>query len=357
MFNDFYKDKKVLITGHTGFKGGWLTIWLKMLGAKVVGYSLDPIYENGIFQSSGIAGQIKDYRGDIRDLRKLIELFKKEQPEIVFHLAAQALVLESYKNPVETFEVNIQGTVNVLEAIRQTQSVKAAVMITTDKCYENREWIWGYRENEPLGGHDPYSASKGAAEIVISAYRRSFFMEDGKPAIASARAGNVIGGGDWSENRLVPDIIKAIMGNQTIEIRNPHSIRPWQHVLDPLSGYLQLGSALHKSPKQFSEAWNFGPFTHDVHSVKDIVENIISFSGKGTWKDISRPGQMHEAHLLMLDITKAVQKLNWQPVLEFQEAVKLVVEWYKNALHGDTLAFSQNQIKQYTEKWKLRNEG
>jgi CDP-glucose 4,6-dehydratase len=354
-FLDLYKGKKVLITGHTGFKGGWLAIWLDMLGAKVLGYALDPTYEKGIFQSSGIADHIMDYRADIRDRNKLFEFFKKEQPEIVFHLAAQPLVLESYKNPVETFEVNVQGTVNVLEAIRQTTSVKVAVMITTDKCYENKEWLWGYRENEPMGGHDPYSASKGAAELVINAYRRSFFMEDGKTAIASARAGNVIGGGDWSENRLVPDIIKAIMDKKTVEIRNPHAIRPWQHVLDPLCGYLKLGAALVKSPGQFSEAWNFGPFNYNVHPVKDVVEKIISLSGKGEWKDLSLPRQLHEATILMLDITKAVQKLKWQPILNLNESIKLTVDWYKDALGYDTLPFSQNQIKQYLQLWKLRN--
>jgi CDP-glucose 4,6-dehydratase len=355
-FMDLYRNKKVLITGHTGFKGGWLAIWLNMLGAKVGGYALDPVYEKGIFHSSGITDQILDYRADIRDRNKLFEFFNKEQPEIVFHMAAQPLVLESYNNPVETFEVNVQGTVNVLEAIRQTSSVKAAVMITTDKCYENKEMIWGYRENEPMGGHDPYSASKGAAELVISAYRRSFFMGEGKPAIASARAGNVMGGGDWSENRLIPDIWKAILANKTIEIRNPQAIRPWQHVLDPLFGYLKLGAALLHSPGQFAEAWNFGPFTHDVHSVKNVVENIIFYSGKGEWNDLSKPGQMHEATLLMLDITKAIQKLHWQPVLDFHESIKFTVEWYKDALLNDPLTFSQNQIKQYLEKWKLKNE-
>jgi CDP-glucose 4,6-dehydratase len=356
MHNDFYKDKKVLITGHTGFKGGWLAIWLNMLGAKVAGYALDPVHEKGIFHSSGIADLITDYRADIRDPAELFDFFEKEQPEIVFHLAAQPLVLESYRNPVETFEINIQGTVNVLEAIRKTPSVRGAVMITTDKCYENKEWIWGYRENEPMGGQDPYSASKGAAELVISSYRRSFFAEEGKTAIASARAGNVIGGGDWSANRLVPDIIKAIQENKKIEIRNPNAFRPWQHVLDPLCGYLQLGYALVESQGQFAEAWNFGPLHHEFHSVKDVVEKIIFFTGNGEWEDLSGPGQMHEANLLTLDITKALQKLKWKPLLNFQESLKLTVEWYNHALHGDTLSYSQNQIEQYQEKWKLRNE-
>jgi CDP-glucose 4,6-dehydratase len=351
MMFKIYKDKKVLVTGHSGFKGGWLTIWLEMLGAKVIGYALDPLYENGIFQSSGIGNYINDYRADVRDLNRLIEVFNSEKPDIVFHHAAQPLVIESYKNPVETFEVNVLGTVNVLEAIRQTPSVKAAIIITTDKCYENKEWVWGYRENDPMGGYDPYSASKGAAELVINAYRRSFFMEEGKPAVASARAGNVIGGGDWSENRLVPDIIKAISNNKTIEIRNPQATRPWQYVLEPLAGYLKLGTALLQSPEKFAEGWNFGPFMQDVYSVKQIVENIIHFSGKGTWKDLSKQEKLHEANLLMLDISKAVQKLNWKPVLSFNESIKFTVDWYMNAYKSNVLDFSRNQIKIYQKKW------
>ena len=355
-FFEQYKERKILITGHTGFKGGWLSIWLEMLGAEIVGYSLDPIHEDGIFNKSEIGNKIKDYRGDIRDLKKLIEVFNAEKPEIVFHLAAQPLVLESYKNPVETFEVNTMGTVNVLEAIRLTPSVKAAVMITTDKCYENKEWIWGYRENDQMGGHDPYSASKGAAELVIAGYRKSFFHDENKPAIASVRAGNVMGGGDWSDNRLVPDIIRAIQNNQTIEIRNPYSTRPWQHVLEPLSGYLKLGIALLENTHEYAEGWNFGPYSHDAHSVKQVVENIIDFAKKGHWKYLSSIEKKHEANLLMLDISKALQKLNWKPTLSFKERIHFTVDWYFNAIKNSALEFTQQQIFNFQELWKLRNE-
>jgi len=350
-----YKGKKVLITGHTGFKGAWLAIWLEMLGAKVVGYALDPVHEEGIFLSSGIKDYIKDYRGDIRNPARLTEVFGLEQPEVVFHLAAQALVLESYRNPVETFEVNIQGTVNVLEAIRQTPSVKAAVMITTDKCYENKEWIWGYRESDPMGGHDPYSASKGAAELVISSYRRSFFGEKTKAAIASARAGNVIGGGDQSENRLVPDIVKAIKQGNPVEIRNPYSTRPWQHVLDPLGGYLQLGISLLNEPIGFAEGWNFGPYTSHVYSVKQVVESIIYHAGRGNWKDLSGMEKPHEANLLLLDISKAIQKLKWKPVLNFDQAIKMTVDWYMHAMDNNVLEFTRQQIFSYEQLWKSRS--
>lgn len=349
---DEYKGKKVLITGHTGFKGAWLAIWLEMLGAKVVGYALDPVYQEGIFQLSGIAGYIKDYRGDIRDLNKLLELFRQEQPDMVFHLAAQALVLESYKNPVDTFAINTLGTVNVLESIRQTPSVKAAVMITTDKCYENKEWLWGYRENDPMGGNDPYSASKGAAELVISSYRHSFFSEEGKAGIASARAGNVIGGGDWSENRLVPDSIKAIMQNKPVEIRNPDSTRPWQHVLEPLAGYLLLGIKLLKSPRQFSEGWNFGPFTNQAIAVRQVIETIIKHAGKGDWQNLSKQEKQHEANLLQLDISKAIQKLKWQPFLSFNRAIEMTVDWYMMAKDSNALSFTRNQIQDYQKLWK-----
>ncbi len=354
-FLNTYSGKKVLITGHTGFKGGWLSIWLKMIGAEVIGFALDPLNKNGIFESSGIAGQIKDYRGDVRNLEHLISIFDQEQPEIVFHLAAQPLVIESYKNPVETFNINIQGTVNVLEAIRQTPGVKAAVLVTTDKCYENKEWIWGCRENDPMGGHDPYSASKGAAELVIQSYRKSFFnlLNIG---VASARAGNVIGGGDFAANRLVPDIIKAIISNQNVEIRNPFSVRPWQHVLEPLSGYLMLGSALLFQPKKYSEGWNFGPYMQDAYTVKQVVENIIDHAKMGSWVDVSSQDKLHEANQLMLDISKAIYKLNWRPTLSFRECIDYTVDWYINAKTEGVLEFTKRQIRNYQNTWKLKNE-
>jgi CDP-glucose 4,6-dehydratase len=353
---DEYKGKKVLITGHTGFKGAWLAIWLEMLGAKVSGYALDPLYEDGIFIKSGIKEKIHDYRGDVRDLNGMLEIFRNEKPEVVFHLAAQALLLEGYRNPVETFEINIQGTVNVLEAIRQSPSIKSAVFITTDKCYENKEWIWGYRENDPMGGYDPYSASKGAAELVISAYRRSFFTKSGKAGIASARAGNVVGGGDWSENRLVPDIIKAILENKTIDIRNPHATRPWQYVLEPLRGYLDLGLALLKNPIKYSEGWNFGPYTHEIYTVKQVVEQILTFTKKGNWRDLSASNAPHEANLLLLDISKAVQKLHWRPVLTFKESIEYTIDWYLNSLNSNISGYTRNQINSYMDLWKSRKE-
>jgi CDP-glucose 4,6-dehydratase len=353
---EIFKDKKVLITGHTGFKGSWLSIWLEMIGAKVIGYSLDPVYNEGIFNTSGIKDLIHDYRGDILDLNFLTKIFRKENPDIVFHLAAQPLVLQSYKNPVETFNINVQGTVNVLEAIRNCPSIRAAVMITTDKCYENHEWWWGYRENEAMGGHDPYSASKGAAELVINSYRKSFFNAAGKPAVASARAGNVIGGGDWAENRLIPDIIRSIMENRTIEIRNPQSVRPWQHVIEPLSGYLKLAAGLVTDPEEFTGAWNFGPYLQDVITVKEIVEQIISYNGKGQWKDISLQDKPHEAQFLMLDISKAIQKLKWRPVLKMSDQIKMTVDWYMNFHKQNIIELTRNQIRSYTDKWNSLNE-
>lgn len=253
LLQNTYQNKKALLTGHTGFKGSWLAIWLNEMGADVVGYALEPKTERDNFVVTGLWDKIKDIRGDIRDKEKVMEVFTREQPEIVFHLAAQPLVFISYENPLETFESNILGTANILEAIRQTDSVHTGVMITSDKCYENREQIWGYRENDRLGGHDPYSASKGSAELVINTYRKSFLHQSGK-AIASARAGNVIGSGDCSDYRLIPDIVKAIEANQTIELRNPRATRPWQHVLQPLNGYLQLGAKLMKEPESYAEA-------------------------------------------------------------------------------------------------------
>jgi CDP-glucose 4,6-dehydratase len=352
---NIFRNNKVLVTGHTGFKGSWLSIWLEMLGAKVIGFALDPIYDNGIFLTSGIGSLIRDYRGDIRDLANLTQIFEKENPEIVFHLAAQPLVLDSYKNPAETFNINVQGTVNVLEAIRNCPSVKAAVIITTDKCYENHEWIWGYRENEPMGGHDPYSASKGAAELVIKSYQKSFFNEIGKPAVASARAGNVIGGGDWAENRLVPDIMKSIMGNKPIGIRNPQATRPWQHVIEPLSGYLKLAAALMNSPTDFTGAWNFGPYLQDIYTVQEVAEKIIHFAGKGKWQEIPEQQKPHEANLLMLDISKAVQKLKWRPILTFNDQIELTVNWYMNFQKMNVLELTRNQIRSYQNKWNLLN--
>jgi CDP-glucose 4,6-dehydratase len=349
-----YKNKKVLLTGHTGFKGSWLALWLNELDAEVVGYALDPKTDKDNFVVTGLANKIKDIRADIRDKEKLFEVFKEEKPEIVFHLAAQPLVLESYEHPLETFDTNIMGTANVLEAIRQTDSVHTGIMITSDKCYENREMIWGYRENDPMGGHDPYSASKGSAELVINSYRKSF-LQNHKKSIASARAGNVIGGGDWSDYRLIPDFIRAIEAEQPIEIRNPQATRPWQHVLEPLSGYLLLGAKMTENPDTYDEAWNFGPYSNKNYPVKDVVGKMIKKLERGSLKNISKTNQHHEANLLTLDITKALTKLGWKPVLNFDETIDMTIDWYKNySTHLDMYEFCKNQIEKYMNKMEHR---
>ena len=355
LFKNIYKNKKVLITGHTGFKGSWLALWLNELGADVVGYALDPKTDKDNFVVTGLANKIKkDIRADIRDKEKLFKVFKEEKPEIVFHLAAQPLVMESYEHPLETFDTNIMGTVNVLDAIRKTNSVLTGIMITSDKCYENREMIWGYRENDPMGGHDPYSASKGAAELVINSYRKSFLKKDEK-SIASARAGNVIGGGDWSDYRLIPDFIRAIEAEQPIEIRNPQATRPWQHVLEPLSGYLLLGAKMMGKPDIYDEAWNFGPYSNEIYPVKDVVEKMIRKLGKGTWKDVSKSNKHHEANLLTLDITKALTQLGWKQVLNFDENIDMTIDWYKNySTNEDMYEFCKNQIEKYLNKMEHR---
>lgn len=356
-FLNIYKGKRVLITGHTGFKGSWLSVWLNMLGADVIGYALDPLYDDGVFVSSKVGEKIIDYREDIRNFTKLLEVFTKEEPEIIFHLGAQALVLEGYHSPLETFEVNTLGTANVLEAVRLTKSVKIAIFITTDKVYENKEWIWPYREDERLGGYDPYSASKGASELLISSYRNSFFnlkeySKHGK-SIASVRAGNVIGGGDWSENRIVPDCIKAIEKKETIEIRSPLSIRPWQHVLEPLWGYLFLGAKMMEQPSQFAEAWNFGPESENIINVGELVKKLLKNYGKGEWKDISNSKKLHEAQLLALDINKAKQLLGWHPVLNIEETIQYTVDWYKRYKNEDVNTICQEQIVDYMKLCKL----
>jgi len=352
---EVFRGKKVLLTGHTGFKGAWLAIWLETLGAEVTGVALDPLNNDDVFNLSRIGRRIADYRCDIRDLDRLREIFSGQRPEVVFHLAAQSLVLEGYENPVDTFTVNTLGTANILEAIRFTPSVRAAVMVTTDKCYENREWMYGYRETDPLGGHDPYSASKGAAEIVISSFRRSFFSAPGKTAIASARSGNVIGGGDWADNRLVPDIIRAARNGHTLEIRNPDSTRPWQHVLEPLSGYLLLAAKLLENPGMFADAWNFGPLPTQVYTVRQVTESFLRHLGKGEWRDVSRPDQPHEAALLMLDISKAIRELGWKPVLAFEEMIQMTADWYAGYDSRDVNGLCRDQIEQYQELWRSRN--
>lgn len=356
IFNNVYKSKNILITGHTGFKGSWLSLWLHSLGANVIGYSLDPYTEYDNFIETNLSSKIVDIRGDIRDLGKLQEVFNKYQPEFVFHLAAQPLVRLSYEYPKETYETNVMGTLNVLECIRHTPSVKVGVMITTDKCYDNKEQIWGYKEIDPLGGYDPYSSSKGCAEILISSYINSFmnverFLEHNK-AVASARAGNVIGGGDWSKDRIVPDCIRSITDSKCIEIRSPKATRPWQFVLEPLSGYLWLGANLYQYGNKFVGAWNFGPDDDMNIEVKDVVNKIINEYGCGQWKDVSNSYNLHEAQMLKLDCTKAKTYLKWKPVLDSDETFRMTVEWYKNYKNKNMYEFCIKQIEEYENKAK-----
>ena len=354
LFNGFYKDKRVLITGHTGFKGSWLSIWLYNLGATVIGYGLDPYTQDDNFVVSGLKDKIIDIRGDIRDSEKLEEVFTKYKPEIIFHLAAQALVRQSYANPKETYETNVMGTLNVLECIKNSETVKVAIMITTDKCYKNIEQIWGYREDDPMGGYDPYSSSKGCAEILIDSYRNSYinpknYTSHGK-SIATARAGNVIGGGDWSRDRIIPDCIRALKNNKDIEIRNPNAIRPWQHVLEPLSGYLLLASKMYEDGISYCSGWNFGPNGDSIVSVGHIVDAIIKEWGYGKFTDISNEKSPHEANSLKLDCTKAKTYLEWLPRLNVDIAIKLTIDWYKNFNDKDTFDLCINQIKSYCNK-------
>jgi len=357
--DDYYKGKKVLVTGHTGFKGAWLSIILKKLGAEVIGIAKDPKTKKDIYHQAHLERAVKDYRQDISNLEEILKVFKKEQPEVVFHLAAQALVLDSYSEPLETFQTNIMGTVNILEAIRKTDTVKTAVFITTDKVYENKEWIWPYREDEPIGGYDPYSASKGAAEIVIASYRNSFFNPKSYKrhgvSVASVRAGNVIGGGDWSANRIIPDCVRSLRRNQIIEVRNPRAQRPWQHVLEPLFGYLILGSKMMENPLDYNEAWNFGPEMTNVVDVEVLVQKIISFYGEGQWKDISEPNALHEANYLSLDINKVKNRLQWKPILDIDTTLEMTVKWYKEYQNQDVLNLCNKQIEQYIELWRSRN--
>jgi CDP-glucose 4,6-dehydratase len=355
-----YRGKRVLITGHTGFKGSWMSIWLHKLGADVIGVALEPKSKLDNYCLANVSSFVKDIRLDIRDKEAIKKLFIEEKPEVIFHMAAQPLVLESYESPLETFETNTLGTANILEAIRLTDSVKTAVFITTDKVYENNEWIWPYREDERLGGYDPYSASKGASELIISSYRNSFFNpkeydKHGK-SIASVRAGNVIGGGDWSENRIIPDCIRALENGNSIEVRSPNSVRPWQHVLEPLGGYLLLGTNMMLQPIEYAEAWNFGPEAQNVTDVGELVKMIIKTYGRGRWNDLSDLTSLHEAKLLALDINKAKYKLNWKPVLNVKETVEFTVNWYKNYNSENVLELCQKQIEDYIDLWKLRNE-
>ena len=329
MFDNIYKNKTVLVTGDTGFKGSWLSIWLKAIGANVIGYAFEPKTNKDNYVVCGLEQKINHIDGDIRDFEKLKNVLKKYEPEMVFHLAAQALVLNSYVSPLETYSSNVMGTVNVLEAVRDIKSVKAAVMITTDKCYENKNAMYSYRETDRLGGEDPYSASKAACELIINSYTKSFFQKGDSANIASARAGNVIGGGDWSENRIVPDCIRAFENYEPVSIRNPHSIRPWQHVLEPLGGYLKLGKCLLEYGKNYQGPWNFGPNNKNKVTVKKMVEEIIEKMGKGEINASLDSDQPYESNMLLLDISKANNQLKWEPKLDFSETVQLTVDEYQ----------------------------
>lgn len=354
MFNNIYKGKKVLVTGHTGFKGSWLTLWLNKLGAKVCGYSLEPNTEPSMFKELNLVDVCENHFGNILDIEKLSKVFEEFQPEIVFHLAAQPIVRLSYKEPVLTYQTNVIGTLNVLEEARKCKSVKAFVNITTDKCYENKEVAMGYTEDEPMGGYDMYSSSKGCVEIMSSSYRRSFLQEEGTYSMATARAGNVIGGGDWAEDRLIPDCVRYINKNQPIEIRNPIAVRPWQHVLEPLSGYLLLGQKLFEEGKKYAEGFNFGPNEDSVLKVADVAQKVVQYYEKGEVV-VHKKDNLHEANLLMLNIDKAEKVLGWTPTLTAEEAVKNTVEWYKHFYEKseNMYDYTMKQINEYEEniKW------
>ena len=353
----FWQGKRVLLTGHTGFKGSWLSLWLQSMGAQVTGYALAPPTNPSLFEIAEVAQGMTSIIGDIRDLDKLQDVFATHQPEIVIHMAAQPLVRYSYQNPVETYSTNVMGTVHLLEAVRNTPSVKAVVNITTDKCYENREWVWGYRENEPMGGFDPYSNSKGCAELVSAAYRSSFFNANNYAqhgvATATVRAGNVIGGGDWAQDRLIPDILAAFEQGRKVDIRNPNAIRPWQHVMEPLRGYLTLAEQLFEHGPSFGEGWNFGPNDEDAKPVGWIVEQMAALWGADAQWQEDTGEHPHEAHYLKLDISKARSRLDWHPALRLKDALALIIDWSKQRAAGANmrqLTLSQLQAYQALTK-------
>ena len=352
ILEESFRDKTVLITGHTGFKGAWLNAWLKQLGAKVVGIALDPPSEPSHFASAQLASDMIDLRIDICDRAALEDAIVVAQPDFVFHLAAQALVRRSYDDPIETWQTNVLGTLNVLEALRKLNKPCAAVIITSDKCYDNVEWVWGYRETDAMGGPDPYSASKGAAELVIRSHIKSFFPKaTSQVRIASARAGNVIGGGDWAEDRIIPDCVKAWSVNKVVELRNPHSTRPWQHVLEPLSGYLNLAIALSQRPELHGESFNFGPPAQQDHSVLDLVQQMALHWDQVRWQDVSQSvAGPYESGLLKLNCDKALHYLRWRAVMGFEDTVHMTAEWYRAYYQEPTqiAATTRFQIEAYT---------
>ncbi len=355
MFNNIYQNKKVFLTGHTGFKGSWLALWLKSLGADVLGYALEPNTKPSMYEELKIGEKINSVFGNILDREKLEKTMLDFQPDIIFHLAAQPLVRLSYSEPIMTYETNVIGSLNVLEAARKCSSVKAFVNVTTDKCYENKEINRGYREDEPMGGYDMYSSSKGCVEIMSSSFRRSFLQEEGTYAMATARAGNVIGGGDWALDRLIPDCVRSINNNIPIEIRNPVAVRPWQHVLEPLSGYLLLGEKLLTEGKKYAEGFNFGPNEDSVLTVADVAQRATKAYGKGE-VIVGEKSPLHEAGLLMLNIEKAERVLGWTPTFTADEAIKNTIEWYKKFYNNEQMyEFTIEQIKNYEANIKWEN--
>lgn len=354
----FWQNKKVLITGHTGFKGSWLSLWLQLMGANVIGYSLPKPNNTIFFNLTGLEKDIKSYTADICDLQILQQVIKKEKPEIVFHLAAQSLVRYSYDHPIETYATNVMGTINLLEVLRKIDCARAIVIITSDKCYDNREWVWGYRESEPMGGYDPYSSSKGCAELVTAAYRKSFFTGQRQSYLASARAGNVIGGGDFAPDRLIPDFMRAIMEDRPIKIRSPKAIRPWQHVLEPLSGYLLLAKHLWMHGQNFAESWNFGPDDKDAQPVEYIINQLIQLWGKKARWELDDEKHVHEANCLKLDASKARLKLNWNPKWPLELALRHTVEWYRAYLEkSDIRAIMLQQMNEYEKSQIVQEVG
>jgi CDP-glucose 4,6-dehydratase len=346
----FWKGKRVFLTGHTGFKGSWMSLWLHSMGAIVKGFSLEPNTNPSLYKILSLDALIHSEIGDIRDLSALKASVLSFKPEIVIHMAAQPLVRYSYNEPLETYSTNVMGTANVLEAIRLFDTVRAVVVVTTDKVYENKEWPWGFRENEPLGGYDPYSSSKACAELVTAAYRQSFFSSNDAPSIATARAGNVIGGGDWSQDRLIPDAIKAFEENKPLVIRNPSATRPWQHVLEPLSGYLMLAESLFTEGKRFAQSWNFGPGDKDCKSVKLILDDLVKIWGRDASWVLEQAAQPHEANFLKLDCSKAKFELNWNPRWEVSSALQMIVSWHKafrSGLNMKDVCFEE--IKNYDQ--------
>jgi len=351
MFNSAFTGRKVLITGHTGFKGSWLSIWLLQLGADVVGYAQRPETAPNHFESTGLERRMTSIIADILDYERLRDVLREHRPEVIFHLAAQPLVRRSYREPRLTFETNVLGTVNLFEAAREADFSGVLINVTSDKCYENKEWSWGYRETDGLGGHDPYSASKACSEIVTASYRLAFFNSgQSRIQVATARAGNVIGGGDWSEDRIIPDCVRAIVANEPIPIRNPKAIRPWQHVLEPLSGYLLLATRLMQGQDGVAEAWNFGPNRFDTVEVEKLVQHIVR-EWKGSYTVQRSQAHSEETDQLHLDCSKAFSKLKWQPVLTLQETLKWTIDWYRRYCDGkEAFELTTSQIESYFKK-------